>query len=187
MRQSLTGLLALLAILFPPLIHAETGSQTASTPTLSPQPSVPPVTSTPPPAVPGAGQTTPGSAIPPPATPATPAQTQAQTTAPRAPADIPTAGHPNEKPDPVPPEGIKEDLERAQRHFLEGLRALGDAGRRTLDENVPIVQEKTRKTVEETKKLMQDWEGQLHKLEQNLSPPPKAAPPAPAMKNTDSI
>ncbi|MBF0175616.1 MAG: hypothetical protein HQL63_02025 [Magnetococcales bacterium] len=85
------------------------------------------------------------------------------------------------------PEETQADLARAQQHFLEGLHALGEAGRRTFDEHVPQVQDTARKTIEEAKKMMQQWEDRLHNIEQGLSPPKKAVPQNTPPVHTDAI
>ncbi|MBF0154130.1 MAG: hypothetical protein HQL64_10365 [Magnetococcales bacterium] len=121
-----------------------------------------------------------GEGLSPPPPPVSPAQ-------PSVPPQENQASAPKATQEKMSPEGTKEELERAQQHFLEGLRALGSAGRRTIEENVPEMQDKARKTIEETKKLIQQWEENLRKLEQDFSTPPKAPPPAPAQKNTSAI
>ena len=71
-----------------------------------------------------------------------------------------------------------EALERARNALHDAMEALGDAGRLTLDRQLPKLQEQTDQALQSTQELLNQWEGQLlqelekQKGKKETKPPP---------------
>lgn len=89
------------------------------------------------------------------------------------------------------PGGQPTPTDRVEFHMKEAVKALGEAGAQAYRENLPEILDSTRKAVEQTKRLLQDWETKLGSQSQPSgmgsgsgyapamppSPPPLILPP----------
>lgn len=78
----------------------------------------------------------------------------------------------------------REAMGEARDHLLGAMRALGEAGRLTYESQLPVLQEKTEKALQETQRLLRELEQQLQRQDEDdgrraTEPPGQGAPAVP--------
>jgi hypothetical protein len=56
---------------------------------------------------------------------------------------------------------IHKSLEEAQSHFLEALRILGEAGKKTYEKHLPELKERSGEALQKSQKLLEKWQDQI--------------------------
>ncbi|MBF0447466.1 MAG: hypothetical protein HQL67_04620 [Magnetococcales bacterium] len=61
-------------------------------------------------------------------------------------------------------EAIEESLENAEEHFLNALKALGEAGRKSYDKHLPKLKEQSEEALGKSREMIEAWQNQLKEM-----------------------